>query len=564
MTDGPISALPVAGPIYGNEILPCVQAGETVQTSPAAMQLGGGAPAPLAILARFGDGSDGDGLISVGATILTRDWYFNNLTIDGTGSLYTAGYKVFVKGVLDLSAAPHGAIRRSPHDGGAAAGSVAGSAGIVLASQTNGGNAAASSASAAGGTGVGAQGSSAPSAVSPGMGGRGGGTTATAGGGAGVSGAGGAGRNASTPTNALPFWRVFPELLRGGSVLLGGNSAPGAGSGAGDRVNAGGGGGGSGSGGGVVYVSAHTILRGAGTAAGAIRSKGGNGGVGGTAPAAAIRTATISQSIRIVTISNAAPAVVSLIGHGIAVGTAVEFSTTDTLPAPLIAGTAYYVIAAGYGADAFQISGTLGGLAIDTTTAGAGTHSITVVGIHAFVGIAPYSIAIGAAFTFSTTGTLPGPLVVGTTYYVIAAGYGVTAFQISDTLGGPAIDTTTVGMGAHSVTTVEVNCGGGGGGNGGGGGWIYLNYMYLTGTPALNMLDAGGGNGANGGNGVGTGVGGQGGQGGYGGRITVINTLNGQYDLLDLTTVASTASVQAASGNTGGTGGLGTPTQLTL
>lgn len=75
-----------------------------------------------------------------------------------------------------------------------------------------------------------------------------------------------------------------------------------------------------------------------------------------------------------VTISNASPAVVGYAAHGRAAGDVVSFS--GTLPSPLVAGTLYYVIATGLTANAFEISATLGGSAINTTTSGSGTFTI--------------------------------------------------------------------------------------------------------------------------------------------------------------------------------------------
>lgn len=51
----------------------------------------------LASLKQFGDGSDGNVTIS-GTTTLTSDMYYNDLVV--TGTLKTAGYRVFVKGTL--------------------------------------------------------------------------------------------------------------------------------------------------------------------------------------------------------------------------------------------------------------------------------------------------------------------------------------------------------------------------------------------------------------------------------------------------------------------------------
>ncbi len=58
----------------------------------------------------FGDGSDGTTIISSGTTTLTRDMYYENLSISGTGKLNPNGFRIFVKGTLSLSSAPSDAI----------------------------------------------------------------------------------------------------------------------------------------------------------------------------------------------------------------------------------------------------------------------------------------------------------------------------------------------------------------------------------------------------------------------------------------------------------------------
>lgn len=76
-----------------------------------------------------------------------------------------------------------------------------------------------------------------------------------------------------------------------------------------------------------------------------------------------------------VTITNAAPAVITWTGHGLVAGSAVTFSTTGTLPTGLVAGQTYYVLAAGLTANAFSVAETPGGAAVGTTAAGSGTHT---------------------------------------------------------------------------------------------------------------------------------------------------------------------------------------------
>lgn len=76
-------------------------------------------------------------------------------------------------------------------------------------------------------------------------------------------------------------------------------------------------------------------------------------------------------------ISNASPAVVSWNSHAQEVGMPVYFSNNaDVLPSPLQFYTPYYVIAAGLGANSFEVSATAGGAAINTTTVGSGSHVI--------------------------------------------------------------------------------------------------------------------------------------------------------------------------------------------
>lgn len=76
------------------------------------------------------------------------------------------------------------------------------------------------------------------------------------------------------------------------------------------------------------------------------------------------------------TISNATPAVVSCTAHGLSLNDTVIFATSGALPTGLTAGTTYYVIAAGLTANAFEVSASQGGAAINTTSAGSGVHTL--------------------------------------------------------------------------------------------------------------------------------------------------------------------------------------------
>lgn len=59
---------------------------------------------------------------------------------------------------------------------------------------------------------------------------------------------------------------------------------------------------------------------------------------------------------------------------------------------------------------------------------------------------------IGTPVTFSTTGTLPSPLVEGTIYYVVAVNSGSNTIQVSATKGGSPISITTTGTGTQTIS----------------------------------------------------------------------------------------------------------------
>ncbi len=80
-------------------------------------------------------------------------------------------------------------------------------------------------------------------------------------------------------------------------------------------------------------------------------------------------------SLGTVTVTIASPAVFSLTAHGLAAGDSVIFQTTGALPTGLTAGTTYYVITAGLTADAFEVSATAAGSAVNTSGSQSGTHT---------------------------------------------------------------------------------------------------------------------------------------------------------------------------------------------
>lgn len=74
----------------------------------------------------------------------------------------------------------------------------------------------------------------------------------------------------------------------------------------------------------------------------------------------------------------ASPGVFTKTEHGLQAGDTVTFSTTGSLPTGLTAGTTYFVISTGLTANAFRVSATLNGSAINTSGTQSGIHSLTV------------------------------------------------------------------------------------------------------------------------------------------------------------------------------------------
>lgn len=238
----------------------------------------------------FGDGSDGNltvttsnatsGPLTLG--VLTRDACFNNLTISGSGAIQTGGFRLFVKGILDITGAGVSAINANGNAGINAASST-GSA--QPTAQPNGtiAGCATGAAGQSGSTGAGSQGNSGTSSAltNGGLAAGGGGI-----GGTGAGGAAGAARSAGSNTGTVPIRRYEIAFLKGNTLIAAGASGCSGGSGAGDGAsNSGGGSGSGGNSGGILAIYANTINRGGGTAGSAISAIGGVGGAGFTATA---------------------------------------------------------------------------------------------------------------------------------------------------------------------------------------------------------------------------------------------------------------------------------------
>ena len=225
----------------------------------------------------FGDGSDGDVTITSGTTTLSRDVYYRNLTISGTGQLSNngTGWRIFVSGTLDLSNAPANAII-VPNAVSNASGTTGGAAVTQLGYRTIQ-NSDTCIAGPNGGATTGTNGTTNTQATgyaggNPGAGGAGG---------TGASGAGGTGGAVTNQSFTVRPRHADTWIMgTGGSALKGGVNGPSGGSGGGDAT-AGGGAGAGGRQGGVLGIYARRIIRGPNTQASAISATGSAGGNGG-------------------------------------------------------------------------------------------------------------------------------------------------------------------------------------------------------------------------------------------------------------------------------------------
>lgn len=88
-----------------------------------------------------------------------------------------------------------------------------------------------------------------------------------------------------------------------------------------------------------------------------------------------------------------------------------------------------------------------------STTASTVTMTIASPGV---VTLATHGLAINSVVYFSTTGALPTGITAGSPYYIIAAGLTASAFEVSATLGGAAVNTSGSQSGTHTLTTQNV------------------------------------------------------------------------------------------------------------
>lgn len=245
-------------------------AGVSIVNTPGVITISQTPGSPALPAGSVGDGVDGDVVISINTT-LTRDMFYNNLTVNAGVTLNPGGFTIFVKNTLTVAAT--GIIARAANNGANASGATAGAAGAALAGTTVG-TTGAGGAGATGDLDAGASG--ATSGAISGEGGVGG-VGGNAGQGSGGTFPGGSGGNAGVVT--IRYFRNFQENWKYtavGTYMPTGSGGGGGAAGGGDTVNNGRGGGGGGGAGAPIFILCSTLAN-----SGIIRSKGGNGGNGG-------------------------------------------------------------------------------------------------------------------------------------------------------------------------------------------------------------------------------------------------------------------------------------------
>jgi hypothetical protein len=128
-----------------------------------------------------------------------------------------------------------------------------------------------------------------------------------------------------------------------------------------------------------------------------------------------------------VTMTIATPGVITWTAHGFSAGQPVQFLTTGALPTGLVAGTWYFVIAAGLVTNSFQVSATVGGSAIATSGSQSGVHTGYSQGANEVSGNAwPIGGPTLAGVTFTASalndGTVNDSVLSATNVDVVASG----------------------------------------------------------------------------------------------------------------------------------------------
>jgi hypothetical protein len=167
----------------------------------------------------------------------------------------------------------------------------------------------------------------------------------------------------------------------------------------------------------------------------------------------------------------------------------ISFTTTGTLPAPLLVGETYFVLPTNLTETQFSISTQKNGAAESIITAGSGVHSYAIVGLTltqtrenydyiditvfqpgefiastptgttctisianpAVVSLTSHGFSAGDVIKFTTTGALPTGLNQLDRFFVSATGLTANTFELSALPGGSSVETTGSQSGVQKV-----------------------------------------------------------------------------------------------------------------
>ena len=210
-------------------------------------------------------------------------------------------------------------------------------------------------------------------------------------------------------------------------------------------------------------------------------------------------TVSTSPSGSVTVLVDGSPLTIAAVkSHKLVESYTISFSTTGTLPAPLLAGETYFVTAVGLTETEFRVSTIKNGSAVSIITAGSGTHRYNIVGLTltnmrenydyidltvlnpgefisaaptgstctisianpAVITLASHGFVAGDVIKFTTTGSLPTGMSALSRFYVLDdAPPSANSFRISNTSGGAAIETSGSQSGTQKVGLVTGRAG---------------------------------------------------------------------------------------------------------
>ena len=158
----------------------------------------------------------------------------------------------------------------------------------------------------------------------------------------------------------------------------------------------------------------------------------GGNGVSGVFPVTVIDTDTsgtkltinlpyVSSTVTATVNAAGIPSFINYTAHGRVAGDAIRFTTTTTLPAPLAAGTTYYVSKV-VDANKFTISASSGGAPIELTDTGTGTHTCILWYGTAAVSAATTAITLASFTVEGGVLTLTGSMEANVLFSMTSAG----------------------------------------------------------------------------------------------------------------------------------------------